>query len=466
MIAAALVIAIVVQDQTPLRAAPHDNAARQAILWQGEWLEVRGERLGYIQVYDHRRERPGYVREAQVRTFTLDATSAPRLRALVEFMKDSPGSEALGIGLWAALLKASPPAEVGSDLFDALGTMAERLARRATRGKPGDDALAAHLDVAASYGVTLQSFEREGRTRVCYEGDAFRRVLAMGGMPAQRARAALALTDDRCTDPSFGPGQLQALNEWRRQVLDQVDTTKLPPTLANRIHVRRAAVSAGLAYQLARKGDAARSERAAQDSVDSLARVDKEELADEDQGSYTEAAVRVGASRWAAEPLVRADASSLHMVAVPGQPGETCLKVIEPKASAPVAERCTYGLVWAPSMRQAPSGKAFAVSVQLADAWTELWVFHQEKGEWVIDALSPATGDPELGYVELAGWTPDGRKLLVVREARAEGKMTRAFQVVRVEDMRVAASGERIEMVGTFRRWQSADWKGRTLVLR
>jgi hypothetical protein len=466
MIAAALAIALVVQDPTPLRAAPHDTAARQATLWQGEWLEVRGERLGYVQVYDHRRERPGYVREWQVRTFTLDAASAPRLRALVEFVKDTPGSEALGIGLWAALLKAAPPQEVGPELFDALGTMAERLARRATRGKPGDESLAAHLDVAASYGVKLNSFELEGRTRVCYEGDAFRRVLAMGGLPAQRARAAMALTEESCIDPTLGPVQRVALDEWRWQVLEQVDPSRLPPLLANRIHLRRAAVSAGLAYQLARRGDAARAERAAQEAVDSLARVDKLELADEDQTPYAEAAVRVSASRWAGEPLTPPAGAGLRLDAAPGAPGETCLKLVDPKVQGPLAERCTYGLPWIASVRRSPSGKALAVSVQLGGAWTELWVFHQEEGRWIVDPLTPATTDPDLGYVELAGWTPDGRRLLVAREAKAEGKLKRTFEVVRVDAMAVEASAARPELLGLFRRWQAADWKDRTLALR
>ena len=60
-------LAIVAQDATTLRAAPSASAATQAQLWQGELLEVRGSRLDYLQVYDHRRERAGYVRASQVR---------------------------------------------------------------------------------------------------------------------------------------------------------------------------------------------------------------------------------------------------------------------------------------------------------------------------------------------------------------------------------------------------------------
>ena len=52
--------AIVVQDQASLRAAPRDGAQQQTVLWQGEVLEVRGERLDYLQVWDHKRERGGF----------------------------------------------------------------------------------------------------------------------------------------------------------------------------------------------------------------------------------------------------------------------------------------------------------------------------------------------------------------------------------------------------------------------
>ena len=37
--------AIVVQDSTSLRAAAKDSAQQQAVLWQGDALEVRGRRL-------------------------------------------------------------------------------------------------------------------------------------------------------------------------------------------------------------------------------------------------------------------------------------------------------------------------------------------------------------------------------------------------------------------------------------
>ena len=70
--------AIVVQDQSSLRAAPRDSAQQQTVLWQGEVLEVRGERMDYLQVWDHKRERGGFIRASEVRRVLLTEADAPR----------------------------------------------------------------------------------------------------------------------------------------------------------------------------------------------------------------------------------------------------------------------------------------------------------------------------------------------------------------------------------------------------
>jgi hypothetical protein len=467
MLATLVVIALVVQDQAPLRAAPQDSAPRQATLWQGEWLEVRGERQGFLQVYDHRRERPGYVREHQVRILRLEEASVPRLQAVVEFLRDTSGSEALGIGYAAALLRAAPASQVGPELFDALGTSADRLARRATSNKTNDVALAAHLDVAASYGVKLVSFEREGRTRVCYDGEAFRRVLALGGTPEARLRAALALTRPECIDPALGPLEQQALNEWRGSVLEQVDAGRLPAYLANRLHLRRAEVYATLAYQLSRRGEAQRGAKASARAVDSLASVLKAELAEEDTQTYATVAVRVGASRQASEPVPEPPDSGLRVDLAPGQPGETCLRLVDAKApKETLSERCTYGLVWPGSVRRSAQGSAVAVAVQLLEGWTELWVFHQEANGWVLDVLAPAATEPRLGYVELAGFSPDGSRVLVAREALVEGRIKSSFQVLKRESLLPEKTADNPGGLGAFQRWSTPDWRGRSVALR
>jgi hypothetical protein len=265
VLAALVLVAIVTQDQTPLRAAPHGSALQQTVLWQGDTLEVRGEQLDYLEVYDHRRERAGYVQAWRVRSYPLDASSAPELLAVVRFLRDSPRMEALGIGYVALFLKAAPSEAIGAEIFDALGTMAERLARQASarRSKPGDEVLAAHLEVAAGYGIQIRGFEKEGRVQLCYEGDAFRRVLAFPSTDEQRARAALALTRPECVSPDLGPVQRYELDLWQTEVLDRVVTAKLSGYLGNRIRLRRAGVWASLAFQRTRRGESPQERRAA-----------------------------------------------------------------------------------------------------------------------------------------------------------------------------------------------------------
>ena len=97
MLAATLtLIAIVASDQTALRAAPRDSAPTQAVLWQGDSLEIRGEKGDFLKVYDHRHERAGYIRANRVRQQSLTAEAAPGLLAVLRFLKDTPGSESLG----------------------------------------------------------------------------------------------------------------------------------------------------------------------------------------------------------------------------------------------------------------------------------------------------------------------------------------------------------------------------------
>ncbi len=375
--------------------------------------------------------------------------------------------EALGIAYVALFLKAAPVEAIGAEVFDALGTMAERLARRASarRSKPGDEVLAAHLEVAASYGVTIRGFEREGRIQLCYEGDAFRRVLALPSTDEQRVRAALALTRPECVSPELSPVQRYDLDLWRAEVLDHVEVSKLPGFLRNRLRLRRAGVWASLAFHRTRRGES--PQEAAVRALQELAGVNKTELAEDDTTAYTEAAVRVGAARWAAENLVPA-ATGLSITTAPGQPGETCIKLIDARheTRAPLFERCTYGVVWTASARATPRGTALALAVQPVETWRELWLFHQTGAGWTVDVLTPAANGPDLGYLEFAGWFPDGSRVLAVREACVDGKFRRSFEIIRLDTLEVEKQAERPEALTPFYRWQDPEWKRQTLALR
>jgi hypothetical protein len=421
-----------------------------------------------------------------VRSYALEEATASRLGALVDFFEDAPGQESLGIGYVALYLRTAPAAAIGPEVFLALGVMAERLGRRASARVPSasDGSLAAELEVAESYGVHFQSFEREGMTRVCYDGEAFRRVLALGGTPLARVRAVLGLTDPSCIDPALGATAALAVVKWRTEVLEAVDVAMLasavlavPADERARLRIRRSIVDAELAYFAARAGDDALSKKAGEAARHELELADRSVLADEDRLDYEEAALRAAGVRWAAEPPAAAAASGDLVAIAPGAPGQTCIRLkIPAKPQAPPFEHCTYGVVWPSSVRVAPHDAAVAIVVEPIEGWSELLVFHPTDAGWVSQTMTPATVDPELGYAELAGFSPDGTRLLVVREWRASGPlgsphtlapwMKRTFQVVETRDLRLEREATNLSSLPSSKRWETADWKRGTLALR
>ncbi|HMU99683.1 MAG TPA: hypothetical protein PKD04_01300 [Rhodocyclaceae bacterium] len=476
MLATALtVVAIVAADQTALRAAPRDSAAQQAVLWQGDSLEIRGEKGDFLQVYDHRRERAGYIRTTQVRVQSLKPEAAPELLAVLRFLKEAPGSEALGVAYAAAYLRAAPAEAIGPEIFDALGVMSDRLARRASAGRSGKpgEATAAHLEVVAAYGVTMTTFERDGQVQLCANGDPQRRVLALPSTDIQKAIAALALTRHECVSPALTPVERYALDQWRTEVLDRVELAKLPEVLKNRIRLRSAGVWASLAYQRARRPELGMQavQEAANRAIDHLAAINKTELMETDAAAYSDAAIRVGASRWSAVPATPAStgkAAKLTVVTSPGQPGETCVALVDAKHDAgnPLASRCTYGIVWPASAAANADGSALALAVQTGDTWREMWVFKKQANGWSVDILPPGLDTPNLGYVEFAGWVPGGKEMLAAREVKVDGRYRQSFEVLSLATLETRKAADRPASLSTFYRWQSPLWKAGTIAVR
>jgi hypothetical protein len=472
-------LAIVVSDQAALRSAPRDSAKPHALLWQGEALEVRGERLDYLQVYDHRLERGGFVSAKLVRRVPVDASGAAELLAVLRFLRDTPGSEALGIGYAAAYIQAAPAQALrsaeGAEALDALGTFADRLARRASSSavvsKAAQATLSGHYEVAMHYGVVFTTFERDGRMVICYDGDAFRRVMELGqGDAVQRARAALALTRPECSAGDLRPTERRAADEASVELLDRIDAADLPAFLRNRVYMRRAALWNGLAFQRARRGEP--SQEAATRALQELARVRKEELTDDDRGVYADAAMRVNASRWASlatPPAVpRKDGERPRLVMASSQPGETCVFLVDAKrdVSNPLAKRCTYGIVWESSATLNREGNALAVAVQHTEAWREMWMFRKTSAGWTVRVLPPASTAPGVGYAEFAGWVPGGKQVLVAREASGEGKYKRSYELLRVDSLVTVGQAADPSLLPAFQRWQDPAWKQSSVSLR
>lgn len=495
--------AIVAQDHTALRAGPRDSTPIQAVLWQGDALEVRGQRLDYLQVYDHRRERAGYVRASQVRTMRLRAEDAPELLSVLRFVRDLPGSEALGLAYSAAYLKAAPAGTNTAEAWDAMGQMAERLAARVTSRQAtpiltstisattvptaADTRLAGQLEGLSVYGIKLTSLERDTGVQLCYDGEAFSRVLGQAANPEQRARAVLGLTRHDCTDPAATPTALYQRDLARAKLLDQSlsanDWARLSPTLKNRLQLRRAGVLAALAHAHSRRllgtetaADAAALLQAAQNAVSALAAVNKLELTDEDQADYQVAALRVGASLWAsvlpalphAVPAKPGSSGTRPTITTrAGQPGETCVALIDTRQpTKPLHERCTYGTVWTASVSVNTAGTAVALAVQPLATWRELWVYRKTTDGWALDVLPPGANKPEIGYVEHAGWVPGTDQLLLAREVLSEGRFKRNFEVLKLSDLSVDKQASAPSLLSGFSKGQSASWKALTVSLR
>jgi hypothetical protein len=468
--------ALIVQDAVALRAAPRDAATQQARLWQGELVEIRGERLEYVQVWDHQRERGGYVRASQLRRLSLDAAHADELLAVLRFVKDSAGSEGLGFGYGAAWLRAASPAQlsgpVGAEVLDAVAGAAQRLAQRASAAglsRGAQEALLGQLDAAGRYGIRFNSHEIGDRMQICYDGELFTRVLAMPAASAeQRARAALALTDPACEDPALGVLQRIQRQEDNARLLDQADAPGLPPVLKNRLQMRRASVWSAVAFERSRRAPGgADAATAAERALEALARVDPQGLPDTDAGLMNDAVMHVNASRWAAVPA-SAPGKGLQLRTSPGaQAGQTCVSLHGGAAgSAPLLTQCSHGVVWTASFSVNREGNAAALAVQPMAGWRELWLLRKQAGGWTLSVLPPAPTLPGIGYAELAGWVPGGRQVLVAREARGEGAYQRRYEVLDLATLAPQRQASDPSVLGAFQRWQMPQWKQQSVSLR
>ncbi len=405
------------------------------------------------------------MRGDAARPVELSEATAPGLLAVLRFLRESPGSEALGISYGAAYLKAVPPQAITAEPFDAIAQMAERLADQASGSSNHLADFAPHLEVVAQFGVRMRNFERNGRMRVCYDGELFHRVLTLSGaQPEERAHAVLGLTRPECIDPDLGPVPRASVDIERSQLLDEVKVGELNAMTRSRLHARRAGVWASLAYAHDRRREPAGT--AAERALAELLAVHPNDLGDDRRLEYVDAVLRVSAIRWAGE-LPALQPGPLTLSAALGSPGQTCvaLKDARRAGAAAIIRRCTYGIVRMASIRTIPQGPALVLAVQPLESWRELWVFHERAGSWTIDVLSPGLDSPEEGYVDFAGYAPGTRRLLIAREVKDRGRFRRSFEELRLDDLALVRQASSPELLRDFGRWQDVAWRRDTLAL-
>ncbi|WP_077036904.1 SH3 domain-containing protein [Pelomonas sp. KK5] len=442
---------LVLQDGAPLRAAARDSSPQQAQLARGEALEVRGERLDWLQVWDYRRERGGYLRRSQALAVAAEPAA---LLAQLRLTLPQDGAEGLGVALAAAYIQAATPAQLaepqGAEVLDALGRLGERIA--ANNGPKR----AALLDVATRYGLRFDSVEQaDGGVRLCYDGDAFRRVLSLPAEASAKARAALALTRADCRASTLTTSQRLASDDWRAEVLEHAPLDGLAGYERNRLLLRRATVAASRAF-------ARRDAALAGQALAEFARVQPVELPEDDLPEWNDAAMRVNAMRWLALPAPsERRIGSLTLKLEPGEnPGEQCLTL-----AGTTARKCSLAAVMLASASLNREGTAIALAAQPLDGWRELWVLRRQGGQWQFDVLPPALAAPGLGYVEFAGWINGG--LLVASESRAEGRYApRRFAQLDLATLAPQRQSGEPMALGAFQRWADPAWRGASLALR
>ena len=448
--------ALVLQEGASLRAGAKDSAPQQAQLQRGDVLEIRAERLDYYQVWDYRRERGGYVRKSEASPLATDART---LLAQLRLTLPQEGSEGLGLALAAAYIQTANRTELagesGAEVLDALGQLGARIAANTTSRRAG------LLDLAGRYGLRFDSYaQADGGVRLCYDGDAFRRVLSLPASASARVRAALALTRPECRSSTATPQQIKAIDDWRAEVLDHAPVEGLPAFEKNRLLLRRAAVAASRAF-------ASSDAELARAALADFALVEPTEIADDDLPDYNDAAMRVNAVRWTALPAVdERRLGTLTLTLKDGvSAGERCLSLSDAKGER--LRHCSFGRIALASTSLSRDGRALAMAVQPLDGWRELWVLARSGEEWSLQVLPPTAATPGLGYVEFAGWVPGGKQMLVAQESRAEGRYaSRRFAVLDLGTLVAQRQSHDASQLGAFQRWADPGWKGASLALR
>lgn len=441
--------ALVIPEQLGLRAAPRDGAPVLTPLIRGEALEVRGQQGDWLQVWDHGRERGGYVRSGALLALERDPAA---LLVQLRLARQQIGAEGLGLGLAAALIER---AEVdwlrgaqGAELLEHLILLQERLAARANAGHSG---ALLQAQVAARYGHPLRQLARaDGSQWLCPASEPASLLRGLpGANAAQQARAALQLS-------ASGDCAVGSLDE-RLARLQDIELKDLPPPLRKALLLRRAGLQASLAY--ARRADEAAARASAQAALADWLRLNPAEFDEDDQALLREASIRLAPARWLVQDAASLKRGKLELQRVAGAPGQSCLQIAQ-------KTHCSHGQpLWA-SLRATPDGQALLLAVQTLEAWTELWRLGADGSLQVLPPAAALPGASAIGVAEWAG--ADRGQLLVAREAVLDGKALRRFEILPVDSLHAAPlrwAGEPM-LLAAFQRGAAAEWKAASPLAR
>ena len=474
----------------PCAARPGDGAPAQAILYRGDWLEVRGEVPGFLKVWDHRRERGGYVRPTSVRVHRLSEACGGGAGAVVRFLRDAAGFESLGIGYAALYMKVAPAAAAGP----------ARVGGGA--GRPGGDGRAAR---AARLGTAPGGRDRARRRagRPGRRGRELRRRLsplrarrAHGGLLRRRrlrARAAAAGRPASCAPaprwpspaaaasiPAPRSAQRRAWNDARLDILAALD-----PALASGAGCRASPPTACACAppkpwprrpttRPPRAGRPPRARSRAPNPCASWPSSTAARLAPEDlprlRGGRPARGGHPLAGRAARASARRRPSPSRSPRAAPARPACACVRPDRPapRPSSPCDRALHLGVVLPASLRLAPSAARWRrwPSRRCRPGPSSGSSAPTRRPRLARDVVPPGPGEPgqDIGYVELAGFSPDGRRLLVARELRTAARLTRRFELLGARQP-PSSTGPAPRPLPPAR-WASPTWRQSTLALR
>ena len=221
-------------------------------------------------------------------------SAAPELLAVLRFLRDSPGSESLGISYGAAYLKAAPPRAGRRSLRCHCAN--GRAPCRSGLGQPRpsrDRSSPGRRGSSSAFACAISN-----ATVGCESATTVNCSIAFSRSPAraeERAHAVLGLTRPDCIDPDMGPMPRAALDDERAELLEQVSDGDLNAMMRSRLHARRAGVWA-LAYDRAPRRP---RRRPAERALAELLAVHLDDLGDDRRAEYVDAVLRVSAIRWA-----------------------------------------------------------------------------------------------------------------------------------------------------------------------